>query len=62
MGKKNKRKRFLGHFKNYSHNYRSQHFYDNFSTGSQYIAESEQINKIALEVFGSLHFEVNARD
>ena len=58
MGKKNKNKRF----KNYGYNYRNQYFYDNFSPNTQYIAKSEQINKIALEVFGSLHFEINAQD
>lgn len=59
MGKKNKNKRF----KNYGYNYRNQHLYQHFSTDTiDYIAKPEQINKIALEVFGSLHFEVTAPD
>ena len=59
MGKKNKNKRF----KNYGYNYRNQHFYENFSTNTtSYTAKPEQINKIALEVFCSLHFEINAED
>jgi len=58
MGKKNKNKRL----KNYFYNYRDQYFYDNFSANTQHIAKSEQINQIALEVFGSLHFQVNAQD
>jgi len=60
MGKKKNKNR---RFKNYSYNYRNQHFYDNFSINNiDYTVKSEQINKIALEVFGSLHFEINAQD
>lgn len=59
MGKKNRNKRF----KNYGYNYRNQHLYQNsLKNTTGYIAKSDQINKIALEVFGSLHFQVTAED
>jgi hypothetical protein len=58
MGKKNKKRRH----NQYNYGYRNNDFYNNLIPYSYNMVKSEEINKIALEVFGSLHFTLDAAD
>lgn len=57
MGKRKKKRR-----NRYSYGYRNDAFYDNLVSYSYSQVKSEDINKIAIKVFGSLHFTVDALD
>lgn len=57
MGKKNRNK-YFGKCRFYG----NQKFYSNFPANVYPVAKPEQINIIALQVFGSLHYQVNAQD
>jgi hypothetical protein len=57
MGKKKKKRH-----NRYNYSYRNDTFYDNLISYSYSQVKPEQINKIAIEVFGSLHFTVDAAD
>ncbi len=58
MGKRKKKKKY----NNYIYGYRTHDFYNDLTYHSYAQAKSEQINKIALEVFGSLHYTLDADD
>jgi len=58
MGKRNKKKRY----NQYNYGYRNDDFYSNLIPYSYNTVKSEEINKIAVEVFGSLHFTVDATE